>query len=521
MSLLMMRRAGGAAAAGGGIASQALRWDAGTGSTVAEIIVPLQQGQLMPANLANVSVWVNGTERGVFLTTRGLWPDNSARVLYGKCTLTLTNGSPLTADVRLTGGFTEPRVSDTDMSARWITYTSGGEEWETNGFPAGVIVPTSAAHLCAASWLGPLTPQATQPTFTGVAAYEVAFDETLITNPLSWTTAKTAQGIAGAYYERGTLFVKKWMRTGDATYLRYGFSTMARWYGDWWLGQAGSVQENLYSYQDWSCIYMMRNDDTPWTTWVRPKAEGDGGSGNFAANDPAANNSEFTAPGYYGPRFFSGLPILQMWFGIVCGYGDRVVSGETWKQNADLWLGTLDISPFWDASKTWTITGFESDGTTPKRVVYLFQASVLASRILRLCEVLPASTNRTDALNQIRSTCDWMRTSGLAFSSPLSYQYATDQLFDNAGGRLTELATTRTVELNGLHVEMFAWKAWADADATSLAHAKDLIAPLGNTPRSGGANGPYIGEHDTSAKQWDEVFGPSQNALAYIALAGG
>jgi hypothetical protein len=68
---------------------------------------------------------------------------------------------------------------------------------------------------------------------------------------------------------------------------------------------------------------------------------------------------------------------------------------------------------------------------------------------------------------------------------------------------------------------MFAWKAWADADATSLAHAKDLIAPLGNTPRSGGANGPYIGEHDTSAKQWDEVFGPSQNALAYIALAGG
>jgi hypothetical protein len=509
--LLMTRRAGGAAAAGG-IASQALRWDAGTGSTVAEIIVPLQQGQLMPANLANVSVWVNGTERGVFLTTRGLWPDNSARVLYGKCTLTLTNGSPLTADVRLTGGFTEPRVSDTDMSARWVTNSGGPNDWYEEGFPAGVIVPTSASHLCAASWLGPLVPEGTEPTFTGSAAVNTAFVDTIDTTPKLWN----GSGVwGGAQYDRGASFVRKWMRTGNAYYLQLAMSTLARINGNYWQANGASLSEPYLELEGYSILYLLRNDDTPWTTWIRPKAEGDGGSGDFDANDPAATPT-YSNPGIKHPREVSGY-LKRLWFGIVCGYGDRVVSGETWKQNADLWLGRMGVSTFFDTGRTWVLNEFESDGTTPKKVVFVYQAGIMAHCILRLSEVLPASANVTAALGLIDSTCDWLwTTSGLRYTSPLAFDYSSGRLYYSNGSETSTVGTGGygypQIDLNGFLAQMFASKGLRNNNATDIQRAKDIYATIGFTPRNGGS-GPYL----EGQKQWDEAFWCSQTVPAYIA----
>jgi hypothetical protein len=313
----------------------------------------------------------------------------------------------------------------------------------------------------------------------------------------------------------------------------------------------------------------------------------------------------FYDPGVYNARRFSGIPVSVAWFGIVCGFGDRVVGGETWKQNADLWLGQLDYNatttvasgsngavlpqstinvastagfptfgklliqnqvldytgitgtsftgctggtatlatgnsvaraisgPFWDATKSWTLHGYtESDGVTKKSTIVLYMIAILSYRILRLCEVLPPSANVTKAKNMIRTSCDWLRVnSGLLYTSPTAYPYATTEVFYPDGtiidvnGTPTDISRTTVygagtaaeLDLSALFSHMFAWRGYEDNSAADIAHAKLLYSTTGLTPRNGAA-GPYIGEHSTSAKQWDEAFYTSQNVPAYVEL---
>ena len=96
-----------------------VRFDAGTATTLYDWGVELAEGELLPANIGNVSVWMNGNEIPVYVEALGAWPDGSARTLYVQASQTGTQDTPISGEIRLTGGFTQPRRAFVDQSARW------------------------------------------------------------------------------------------------------------------------------------------------------------------------------------------------------------------------------------------------------------------------------------------------------------------------------------------------------------------------------------------------------------------
>jgi hypothetical protein len=102
-----------------GIPVSFVRFDAGTATTFYDWGMELAQGELLAANIANVSVWMNGTEIPVYVEALGKWPDGSARTLYIQAEQTGTKDTEIPGEVRLSGGFSEPRRSYVDRTDRW------------------------------------------------------------------------------------------------------------------------------------------------------------------------------------------------------------------------------------------------------------------------------------------------------------------------------------------------------------------------------------------------------------------
>lgn len=213
--LLRRRRAQSVSVAPTVLAGEFQRWDAGTGATLTSLAVPLQQGQLTAANIANVSVWSGGSEIAAYVMPTGTYPDGSARTLFLQTSQTLTNGSPVAGEIRLTGGFTVSRRTYTDDSATWSNALT--TTWRAGGQPAGAFVCTSVAHLCASNPFGPVVPQSSQPVFTGSVLVDTAFDAGYQSN----ITDETNGAVTGpAYYERVILLYNHYCRTGSVTVLR-------------------------------------------------------------------------------------------------------------------------------------------------------------------------------------------------------------------------------------------------------------------------------------------------------------
>lgn len=137
----------------GAIPVSFVRFDSGTGTTLYDWGMELAQGELTAANIATVSVWLNGNEIPVYAEALGKWPDGSARTLYLQASQTGTQDTPLSGHVALTGGFTQARRSYVDQSARWANrtftltsaFTSGGTSLAVrNNGPVDVVFGVGA-----------------------------------------------------------------------------------------------------------------------------------------------------------------------------------------------------------------------------------------------------------------------------------------------------------------------------------------------------------------------------------------
>ena len=120
------------------IALTAVRLDGGSGSVLVSAGVPLQVGQLDPADIGNVSLWLNTggglSEVGCYVEVLAERPSSGNFDGSAWSVLVQWTGDPDTitaAEVRLTGTPGEARIAKTTPPAE----------------PAAMLIPTSATHL--------------------------------------------------------------------------------------------------------------------------------------------------------------------------------------------------------------------------------------------------------------------------------------------------------------------------------------------------------------------------------------
>lgn len=136
------------ASAGITIAASTWRWDGVSGSVRVSSGFALQPGQLTAANANTFRVYVGGVEQAIALNPLdGGFPDGSYRSPGVQFLYTLTNDTPVAAEIRINQGVR----GTTDIA--WV------EPTRVSVRNRAVIAPTDPAHLCGTMvTLTPLTP---------------------------------------------------------------------------------------------------------------------------------------------------------------------------------------------------------------------------------------------------------------------------------------------------------------------------------------------------------------------------
>jgi len=493
----------------GAIAVQAERWAAGSGTTLLALGVPLQEGQLLPANIAGVSVFLGVAEIPVYAEGLGVYPDGTARSLYLQASQSLTNGAPVAGEVRLTGGFTLTRRSFVDNAATFVN-NEVGTAWVNAGLPQGAIVPTSAAHICNCMVDGPLVPMATQPVFTGSAAV----DTTLMGVGITLFQARTEFPAAAAGYDASMAMFHLWARTADAQYLRLGLSWTSRERTAYWASVGFGLPESEVV-QSCAIQWSLLTRDTVMTdTWFRETTEVD----SFVAAMPRSSSSVWASTPTNGARFASRWLLNLKTMIMTNPQGaNRLGSGSpqiSYIEHVDAWLGRVFTAPLWDGN-FWTITSFSDPAfTIPITPAVPFQGAILCNAIINLCRTVPSSAATVTALTNVSSALLWLRTNHVVLSSAGSttFRFASQEYFSSPG---VGGGTDPSVDLNGFFPHLYAWRALRENSVADANLARLLYASLGFTPRDGSA-GPFI----SSGKQWEETFHRSQTTLAYLHQSG-
>ena len=485
------------------ITIQAERWVTGSGATLLALGVPLQQGQLFSSSIASASVWLTGSEIPVYAECLGVWSDGSARSLYIQASQPLAYGTPVKGDVRFDIGFTQARRTFVETSGTFVNAT--GSTWVSGGLPQGGIVPTSASHLCAAVLHGPLVPQATQPVFSGSATTDFALTQMYVSTSL----AQVGFPHALANYNRPTAMFHLWARTADSQYLRSALSNASAYRTGYWAPNNFALPETQNTIDSLVQYGLLVRDTTALTTWTVLRAEDFGTAYTPRSSVFNWNNYDTNA------GRLNSLLLGQLGAGLQITGKDRVSTGLTWQQHTDAWLAKAITSPFWNGN-AWTVSGFESNGTTPKRVVYPYMCAMMCDQIIQLSRLVPTSTDLTNALNAVSTCLNWIRNNMQTVSATgtVCFNYSSAPLYDSGGGTLAGYPDP-AVDLNGFLAHLYAWKAWRENSAVDALMARTLFATIGFTPRDG-ITGPYI----VNDKQWDESFHRSQLTLAYLQLAG-
>ena len=560
----------------GAIRTRAERWASGSGTTLTSLALPLQQGQLMPANIAQVSVWRLNTEIAAYVEPLGTWPDGSARTLFIQTSQTLTNGVPVVGEVRLTGGFTVARRTRVDDSATWVNNNT--TTWRSGGLPEGAIVATSAAHLCAASSFGLLVPQATQPVFSGSANVDVAFDaayEVVIVGDPDGSSRFPA------YYDRVVAINHKYCRTANTKYLKDAIAHAARMRTVHWAPNSFNANEQYSAPKSYTWLYLMRRD-TPALDAIKLLAA-------FIGIDPADSYHN------YGGRFIG--KILGFVAGAVkCGFTTQLdpYGTKTYQDLINICITqglTKGSNKLTQTNDAISFRKSAEDGVTDRWAHVGFMVGLYADAMIDLINCAPTSTQNLAAMRaQLVASLGRLNTE-LATTSDggsRTYNYANviyyygaaagtvastyvsgttininvpslagsagangfliiggvsrahlGTTFDGSGnGTLTltegfptgHAAATvvsfvradggpdiNSVDLNGFFPSVFAWRATQTNNVADANEARAVYAPIGFTPRNG-SNGPDI--QSAFIKKFEESFYISPLALAYLQQSG-
>jgi len=395
----------------------------------------------------------------------GAWPDGSARTLFVQFTRSMTNGTPVSGSLTVKNrsidveahrwgsgtastlvSFGVPLQQGDIPSADFASYTTGTRTddsatwsntntttWYTGGagIPAGVLWPTSATHLCAASSFGPLVAQSAQPSFTGSSAADAALESTVTSTALAWDGAFP---YGGASYERAIALFHLACRTADVSYLQMAVAHASRFRSAYWSGAFSGLPEQEQAMRSWLFLYLFRRD-TGALNGLKTVASAVyiNGSSNvgtdFHANNPRFNTSRIKAVAA----------------ALKCGLGstqNNYTSG-TYSQMAaalvveGLATGTTKLT---QTDGRVTLEGYTNDGSTKTRTVYPYMAGLYVDAFIELLEEMPSSTNKTNMLAQLSTSVDWLRTNMASTSSggSKSYLYQDVNIYYQAvGGTLT------------------------------------------------------------------------------------
>jgi hypothetical protein len=284
-----------------------VRLASGSGSTFFSFGIPLQEGAVTTATVANAKLTdANGSEIQCYMEGLGRAPDGSCVTLLTQFTRTANSASPEAGFLRLNSNPALPRLTKTAVS-----FTKNSLAPTTAGFPAGVVVPTSVDYLVSCRLLGGYTKKqadmmalggkfdtyekrlvdfwewqyskvtggvyGTAPGFVPGNAYiDCRTDNTnwngvnLVppvedpTNDGAWRNAIGAGNLN--YYERLKTGVMQWRRTGDVKYLRGGLSigwhNLSQYFDYNKVdGLGGNVEPYLFQPESCALHYLLTGDE--------------------------------------------------------------------------------------------------------------------------------------------------------------------------------------------------------------------------------------------------------------------
>ncbi len=407
---------------GRSIAVNAHRFASGTGSTLVSFAVTLQDGDIPAASIASC--------------TTGSWTDDSA---------TWANSN----------------------SSTW--YTGG------TGIPAGVLWPTSKAHLNAANSFSKTMDQSAQPVFTGSAAVDTTFETINTATLLAWNGAQ----YPGAQYERSLMLWDYACRTGDVTYLREALAHASRMRTVFWSSNLIGLGEQWQSLRTWSWLYLMRRDTV---------LLGSAGSANGLFFIGSASYNASTWFHTENPRFAASR-IKAVAACIKAGLGNtqNQYGSGTFLDMADLLVteglakGSAKLT---QSNNRVTIPFYANDGTTVTRSVYPYMVALYVDAFLELLEVMPSSANKTAMYAQLSASVLWVRQNMQTTSSGGSRTYLyqdVDVWYAAVPGTLTANYTAGSTSMS---IAIAVGAAPPDGWAVSGTFSAGCVVRIGGVSKS-------------------------------------
>ncbi len=478
------------------------RLASGTESTLVAFTIPVLEGQFDADDIEEVSFDLEGSEISIYAAARGYWRDNSPLGIYVEFETELANGTELNGTLNLTGGHAQPRRSKADTSANFV---NDAGDYTSEGFPEGVVYPSSAEHLCAANCIGKIRPEAGEPVFTGSDAVNDNYDSRFT------TTVLTQAPIALSSYNGCVALWHKFCRNPTAARLKAvcSFWTKTRTVylvpSDWSTNEQQGQWENAV----FGAIYM--GDDVALAgVMTRFELTGYIGSGY--------NSGGFWDHSQYEVRFQANRVSAHFCSLRLKGRA-HTVGGVTLETAAAAWMARVTTAPLrLDAEPYW---GGNNLGDVPiaqtARSVLPFQNFLMMQRLHYLMGCLPESATHTTVRAQIDATLNALRTGGAANLSTEGYpQYmygATNTIPRTWVQPADDNELRNTPDLTGFATWLHAEKAARTASLADANRARALYAVLGY---SQGVGGPFL----QNLKQFEETFHSSQQTPYYLEEAG-
>lgn len=400
----------------------------------------------------SLSLTLSGSSQALsYSEPLGLYPDGSARTLFVQFTRTLTNGSPDSGTLTVPGrriavnahrfasgtgstlvSFGVPLQQGdipsasiascttgtyTDDSATWVNNNT--TTWEQGGLPAGVLWPTSAAHLCASVLTSKLVPIATQPSFTQYSLtptdVDSAFTSTFASVYQAWDGTT---GDGSATYERGAAAYDYACITGNIAYLKTAIAFIARERTRWWVPVSWALNETVQEIYMVELMYLLRRDTVALTNLGLRASQR---IGQWTSTDWTTENVD--TPRNLALNLRLATAVLR------CGLGPQYWYFDTSKTYSQI---VADMLPLTYSNSTL----FESSGRIKFKLRTRLNAATTASyaymsglymlSALDLCDELPASADKTALRAKISAGTQWLKTnmSGTTTGSIIGYWYA-------------------------------------------------------------------------------------------------
>lgn len=516
---------------------------AGTGTRAIHSGVPLLEGQLMPADTGDVSLWIGGVEVACYVEAlKGRYPDGSVISLLVQADTTLTFGTPVSAELRLT---TTPLLSRiTKRAITWpsTTVTNWQDATITNATAA--LVPTSATHWCA--WGGWWNQLATATTASAQPHWDAWIDLWDEFEPDYWDVANDAPGASdydaancgngsGQYDRAGTYLSIAAMHAAPngarQDYWRKALLWWSRQRSGWWenntlgFGPRPTDYNGNPSSQQMPAglmyAYWLFGDEAMRDRWTTQIAEFSMNTfANYWANTWVYDLGAEGENAYNEIRGHRWRLALQLW---ACRTGDAALTnaGQTyayWLEERARRTADTTINTAWNTANSgeysinWPTAGNTwSSGPYVRNTPGMFQVAMMLDGLIAVHDRWPDLPTDTKTLikTRVKECADWLWSYWDEWNPPgtvraVRYSMRDDTIVNNGPSSEWSLS-------NGFYPHIFAWVARNESGAsraTYRSRAAEIIDHLTRTPRDG-FSGPINFTppiYSAQAKQFSEYY---------------